>query len=89
MSDCSTEQGWAEAGSHMRQGAAGLLYPAVPLLKMGCEDVGLCIALGMDQGGSLHDALCVCQVPLLQVTSVPGPELCTTEPTPSNQLTQT
>ena len=82
MSEHCVEEGWVEGGCDVCQGAAGLLYPAVPLLKMGCEDVGVGCALGMHQGGALHNALSACQVPLLQVPGIPRPELCKTTATP-------
>ena len=78
MSMGRREQGGAEGGSDMRQGAPGLLYPVMPLLKVRCKDVRLGIALGVHQCGSLNDALGICQVPLLQIPRVSGPEFCTT-----------
>lgn len=76
MGKDGSEEGGIEGRGDVRQGAAGLLYPAMPLLKVGCKYVGVRCALGMHQRGALYNALSPCQIPLLEVPSVPSPELC-------------
>ena len=76
MGKDGSEDGRIEGGGDVHKGAAGLLYPAMPLLKMGCKNVGVCCALSMHQRGTLHNALSACQIALLEVPSVPCPEFC-------------
>ncbi len=69
----------AQGSGDMREGVAGLLDPIMSLFKVGRKDVGVRIALGVHQRGALHHTLRICQVPLLQVASIPRPELCSPE----------